>query len=271
MTILVTGGTGLVGSRLLKRLVAAGVECRALVRSDKELPAGVVPVDGDILEPHTLAKAVEGVSAIVHLAAVFRTPDNDLIWKVNLEGTRNLIDAVRAHAPAARLIMASTILIYDANATRPGREDDASEPKMAYPASKLAAEKELRESGLNWSVLRFPFVYGDKDGHMDTLPKFAMSLKWHPASKFSLIHHRDVATAVSLALTGAMDGRVVNMVDDAPTSVYELIELAGATMASSAGPLENPWSGHADGSLARRLGFQPTVATVYQAQREGAL
>jgi hypothetical protein len=56
-------------------------------------------------------------------------------------------------------------------------------------------------------------------------------------------------------------GRVVNMVDDAPTSIYELIELAGATMASSAGPLENPWSGHADGSRARSLGFQPTVAT----------
>lgn len=95
MTILVTGGTGLVGSRLLKRLVDAGVECRALVRSGKELPAGVVPVDGDILDPHSLAKAVEGVSSIVHLAAVFRTPDNDLIWKVNLEGTRNLIDAAR--------------------------------------------------------------------------------------------------------------------------------------------------------------------------------
>lgn len=271
MTILVTGGTGVVGSRLLRRLVDAGVECRALVRSSKELPAGVVPVDGDILDPHSLATAVEGVSSIVHLAAVFRTPDNDLIWKVNLEGTRNLIDAAKAHAPDARFIMASTILIYDANGTRPGREDDASEPKMAYPASKLAAEKELRESGLNWSVLRFPFVYGDNDGHMETLPKFAESLKWHPANKFSLIHHRDIATAVNLALTGAMDGRVVNMVDDAPTSIYELIELAGATMAPSAGPLENPWSGHADGSLARSLGFQPTVATVYQAQREGAL
>jgi len=271
MTILVTGGTGLVGSRLLKRLVESGAACRALVRAGKELPAGVVPVDGDILDPLSLAKAVEGVSAIVHLAAVFRTSDTDLIWKVNLEGTRNLIDAAKAHAPDARFIMASTILIYDANGTRPGREDDASEPTTAYPASKLAAERALRESGLNWSVLRFPFVYGDRDGHMETLPKFAASLKWHPANKFSLIHHRDIATAVNLALTGATDRRVVNMVDEAPTSVYELIELAGATMPPSSRPLENPWSGHADGSLARSLGFKPTVATVYQAQREGAL
>jgi UDP-glucose 4-epimerase len=109
MTILVTGGTGLVGSRLLKRLVETGVECRALVRAGKELPAGVTPVEGDILDPASLAKAVEGVSAIVHLAAVFRTSETDQIWKVNLAGTRNLIDAAKAHAPDARVIMASTI------------------------------------------------------------------------------------------------------------------------------------------------------------------
>src|SRR5580698_7729683 len=111
MTILVTGGTGLVGSRLLKRLVEADVECRALVRAGKELPAGVTPVEGDVLDPASLARAVEGVSAIVHLAAVFRTPDTDQIWKVNLEGTGNLIEAAKAHAPDARFIMASTILV----------------------------------------------------------------------------------------------------------------------------------------------------------------
>jgi UDP-glucose 4-epimerase len=86
-----------------------------------------------------------------------------------------------------------------------------------------------------------------------------------------MIHHQDIATVVNLALTGAMDGRIVNTVDEAPTSVYELIELVGATMEPSSRPLENPWSGHADGSLARSLGFKPTVATVYQAKREGAL
>src|ERR1700730_16082538 len=210
MTILVTGGTGLVGSRLLKRLVQAGVEGRALVRAGKELPAGVTPVEGDLLDPASLAKAVEGVSAIVHLAAVFRTPDTDQIWKVNLAGTRNLIDAVKAHAPDARVIMASTILVYNSDSPRPGREDDASDPQLAYPASKLAAEKELRASGLNWSILRFPFVYGDQDGHMESLPRFVHM--WHPANKLSMIHHQDIATAVNLALSGALDGRIVNMV-----------------------------------------------------------
>src|SRR5215475_10869826 len=98
MTILVTGATGLVGERLLPRLVDAGRSVRALVRPGKEVAAGVTRVEGDLLNPTSLAKVVEGVLAIIHLAAVFRTPDTDLIWKSNLEGTRNLIAAAKTHA-----------------------------------------------------------------------------------------------------------------------------------------------------------------------------
>jgi len=87
----------------------------------------------------------------------------------------------------------------------------------------------------------------------------------------SMIHHRDIATAMNLALAGAMDGRIVNIVDEAPTSIYELAGLVGETMEPSAEPLVNPWYLHIDGSLARILGFTPTIATVYQAKREGAL
>lgn len=271
MTIFVTGGTGLVGSRLLQRLVDSGIECRALVRAGKELPAGVVPVEGDILDPASLVDALKGVSAIVHLAAVLRTPDPDLIWKVNLEGTRNLIAAAKQQPPEARFIMASTSLVYNADSPRPGREDDAVDPKQAYPASKVAAEKELRSSGLNWSILRFGFVYGDKDGHLESLPKHIGTFNWHPAARLSTIHHRDIATFVNLAFAGALDGRIVNTVDDAPMSIYELCEIVGEPIPSSSEPLANPWFGQADGSLARRLGYRPTVATIHQAIRENAL
>jgi UDP-glucose 4-epimerase len=268
MTILVTGATGLVGARLLPRLVEAGVDCRALMRGGKEGPAGVTAVEADVLNPASLVHAVQGVSAIIHLAAVFRTPDTDLIWKSNLEGTRNLIAAAKAHASEARFIMASTTNVYNMDSPRPGREDDIADPKMAYPASKLAAENELRESGLNWSIQRFGFVYGDKDGHLESMPKHATNAKWHPAQKMSMIHHRDVATAMNLALTGAMDGCIVNIVDEAPTSIYEVVELVGETMEPSSKPLANPWHLHVDGSLARSLGFQPIVRTVYQAVQE---
>src|SRR5688500_5614641 len=86
MAVLLTGVTGLVGARLLPRLVAAGVDCRALVRGRKEVLAGVTSVEGDLLEPAMLAHAVDGISNVIHLAAVFRTQDTDLIWKSNLEG-----------------------------------------------------------------------------------------------------------------------------------------------------------------------------------------
>src|SRR5690242_10281305 len=147
MAVLVTGATGLVGSRLLPRLVAAGVECRALVRGRSELPAGVTGVEGDLFDRSILGQAVEGISDVIHLAAVFRTPDTDLIWKSNLEGTRNLITAVKERAPAARFILASTSNVYDADSAHPGREDDAVHPRHAYPASKVAAEDALRQSG----------------------------------------------------------------------------------------------------------------------------
>ena len=71
---------------------------------------------------------------------------------------------------------------------------------------------------------------------MESLNKYVGMMNWHPANKLSMIHHRDVATAVRLALTGACDGRIVNMVDDAPTSVYEILGLVGATMEPSSRP-----------------------------------
>jgi nucleoside-diphosphate-sugar epimerase len=231
----------------------------------------VTAVDGDLFDPESLRRAVDGVSAIIHLAAVFRTSDTDLVWRSNLEGTRNLIVAATAHAPNARFIMSSTSNVYDSDTAHPGREDDAVKPTLAYPASKLAAETELRASKLNWSILRFAFVYGDKDGHLEALPQRAVSGKWHPAKTMSTIHHRDIANAVQLALTGAMDGRVVNIVDEAPTSIYELAELVGEKLEPSSEPLVNPWHLHVDGSLARSLGFQPVVRTVYQAVRESLM
>lgn len=271
MTILITGATGLVGSRLLPRLVERGETCRALMRPGKSAPAGVTVIEGDLLDGSSLVDAVAGVSAIIHLAAVFRTRDNDLIWRSNLEGTRALIAATQRYAPQARFIMASTSNVYARNSTRPARESDPVDPEQAYPASKVAAENLLRESSLNGSILRFPFVYGEGDGHLEMLPKHVHQLDFHPAHRMSTIHHRDIATAMDLALAGAFDGRIVNLSDDAPTTIHELVQLVGETMAPSSDALRDPWYQHVDASLARSLGFQPTVRSVYQANHEGVM
>lgn len=170
MTLLLTGATGLVGARLLPRLLQAGHDCRVLMRAGKTAPKGATSVEGDLFDAGALRDAVDGVTAIIHLAAIFRTLDNDLIWKSNLDGTRNLVEAAKAHAAEARFILASTSNIYGEEGRHPGRETDAVDPAHAYPASKLAAEALVRESGLTWSILRFSFVYGDGDGHLEALP-----------------------------------------------------------------------------------------------------
>jgi UDP-glucose 4-epimerase len=270
-TLLLTGATGLVGSRLLPRLVEDGVDCRALLRRDLTPPAGVTGVRGDLGDPGSLRAAVEGMDAVVHLAALFRTTDEDAIWRANLDGTRNLVEAVQAYAPQARFVMASTGNVYNADAERPGRETDACAPTAAYPASKLAAEALLRASGLTWAIVRLPFVYGDGDGHLASMPSLASRFGLHPAHTYSVLHHRDVAVVMSLAIGGAVDGRVVNATDDAPVTVFEMACLAGRPIEGSAEPLTNPWSGRMDSTLLRGLGFQPTVPTIQGAAAEGIL
>jgi nucleoside-diphosphate-sugar epimerase len=269
--ILLTGASGLVGSRLLPRLAAAGFDCRVLVRREIDLPVKTTAVRGDLEDPDSLPQALEGVEAIVHLAALFRTDDEDAIWRANLDGTRNLIAAAEAHAAGARFIMASTGNVYNADTPRPSLESDPCTPSAAYPASKLAAEGLLRDSALTWSILRLPFVYGDGDGHLAMIPTLAARFGLHPAHTYSVAHQRDVMTAVEIALSGAMDGHIVNIADDRPVTVYEMAELAGHPLEGSAEPLANPWSGRMDPSLAHQLGFRPTVPTIYAAARDGIL
>jgi UDP-glucose 4-epimerase len=102
------------------------------------------------------------------------------------------------------------------------------------------------------SILRFGFVYGEGDGHIGSRPRLLAEARLHPAQRMSMVHHVDIGTAVNIG-------------DDAPTSLHELVELAGAPMAPVAEPLASPWRLHMDVSLARRLGFQPVVRTVRQA------
>ena len=99
----------------------------------------------------------------------------------------------------------------------------------------------------------------------------AARFKWHPARTFSLGHQRDVARAFELALTGVMDSRIVNIVDEAPTTLYEIATLVGSPVEPSAEPLTDPWMGRMDGSRSRALGFHSTVPTVYQAKQQGIL
>ncbi len=92
-------------------------------RTGRVLPDDVERAEGDLDDLASLEQAACGASAGVHLAALFRTRDEDAIWQFNHQGTKNLIAAVQKAAPAARFVMTST---------------------------KVAAEAVLRTSGLAW-------------------------------------------------------------------------------------------------------------------------
>jgi nucleoside-diphosphate-sugar epimerase len=229
----------------------------------------VIGVRGDLADPGSLREAVEGVDAVSTSRRSSGPKTKTRSGGPTATGTRHLTQAVSAYAPQARVVVASTSNVYDADAIRPGREDDAVQPTAAYPASKLAAEALLRDSDLTWSILRLPFVYGDADGHLEMMPELAPRFGLHPAHTYSVAHHRDVAVAFRLALTGVMDRRIVNITDDAPVTLYEMAWYAGDPIEGSAEPLINPWAGRIDGSPARERGFKPTVATIHAAAREG--
>src|SRR6202012_5511837 len=116
MKILVTGATGKVGSRLVPRLLAKGYDIRVLVRDAAKAQAllelGAKAVIGDLYSADTLPPATEGMDAVIHLAALFRTfTDNEGIIKTNHAGTVALANA-SIEAGGKRFIFVSTCNLY---------------------------------------------------------------------------------------------------------------------------------------------------------------
>src|SRR5688572_19475122 len=98
MKVLVTGATGKVGSRFVPRLIAKGYDVRIMVRDASKVveltKAGAETVTGDLQRPDTLEAAVEGVDAVIHLAAFFRSfTENEKIINTNYNGTVGLAKA----------------------------------------------------------------------------------------------------------------------------------------------------------------------------------
>jgi GDP-4-dehydro-6-deoxy-D-mannose reductase len=139
--VLVTGPAGFVGGHLRM-----------------ELGEAFVPYEADVLDVDALRKAVRGADAVVHLAAQSSVAasweDTLQSWRVNVDGTVAVLEAVRAERPAARVLFASTGEVYG-NAPRiPTPEDERIAPVSPYAASKAAAELACTFSGLDVVVAR---------------------------------------------------------------------------------------------------------------------
>lgn len=123
-----------------------------------ELRDEFVPFEGDVLDADVLRRAVRDASAVIHLAAessVASSWEDPLrAWRVNVDGTANVLDAVRAEHPAARVLVASTCEVYGRAGRIPTPEDEPVRPLSPYAATKAAAELACSVSGLDVVVAR---------------------------------------------------------------------------------------------------------------------
>jgi nucleoside-diphosphate-sugar epimerase len=169
---LVTGGSGFIGSSLIRDLAERGYEVRALLRktSDTSHLEGIryERADGDLSNFEALKKAVEGVDVVFHLAGVVRAPSRDGFFKHNAEGTRLLAEAVAAVNPGLRRFVLVSSLAAAGPATcleKPNLESHEATPVSLYGESKLQGEREALKFKDRFpvTVIRPPMVYGPRD------------------------------------------------------------------------------------------------------------
>jgi len=154
MTTLLTGASGFLGSAVLRRLLAAGHEVRALMRStsDRRNLAGleVETVEGDLTDAKSLAAAVKGCDALFHVAADYRlwVPEAEAIYRTNVEGTRALMRAA-AEAGVSRIVYTSSVATLGLNpdGTPADEETPVTLADMIghYKRSKFLAEEAVRQ------------------------------------------------------------------------------------------------------------------------------
>jgi 2-alkyl-3-oxoalkanoate reductase len=229
-SVALTGGSGFVGSHILRRLVADGWRVKALSRRRDGLAAtggAVTAIAGDLATESALAELVSGVDAVIHCAGLVAARRSRDFRCVNRDGTANLLRAVAASGGSPRVILISSLA--------------AREPQLSpYARSKRDAEDLLRQSdsSLDWLALRPPVVYGP--GDRATLPVFrqlARGLFLRPGGhgRFSMLYVEDLAEAAAAVLAQApapASGRVMEL-DDGTVEGYCWDEILAAARRQS--------------------------------------
>ncbi|HEX5635058.1 MAG TPA: NAD-dependent epimerase/dehydratase family protein, partial [Gemmatimonadales bacterium] len=218
MRTFVTGATGFVGSHLLDTMLAAGDEVTALVRSPARAAGlaerGVRLVQGDLHDARALAQAAEGADAVYHVAALVGAVDEAEFLRANRDGTRHVVQAVKDASPGARLVLVSSLAAAGpAERGAPRPVDEPEQPVTMYGRSKLASERVVRESGLDWVIARPPAVYGprDRDNFLTLfrIARFGICPVFGDGTQeLSLVYAPDLAEALRLAgVTPGIGGR----------------------------------------------------------------
>jgi uncharacterized protein YbjT (DUF2867 family) len=193
----ITGGTGFVGSRLIDLAVGAGHQVRALTRREQPARDGVTWVRGDLDAIGALAELCDGADAVIHVAGVVNAPDREGFAHGNITGTANMLAAAKG-AGVQRFVHVSSLA--------------SREPQLsAYGWSKGEADKLVRASGLEWTIVRPPAIYGPGDLEMLELFRVArvgLALL-PPGGRISVIEVGDLGRLLlALAVTERFPGEI---------------------------------------------------------------
>ena len=208
MNVLVTGALGNIGSHTVGALLQEG---HTVVAFDVDSPRArklAARLDdrvrvrwGDVTDPASIGAALDGVDAVVHLAAILnpeRAPD--LARRVNVDATRSLIAQMEASPTARRLVFASSQGIFGDVQDRkpPLRTDTPVSPTDEYGRHKVACEQAIRSCRLEWSILRLgaaPPIRLTGYSHDPTI-----LFDFSPDARFEFVHPADAGTAFARAV-----------------------------------------------------------------------
>ncbi|MDO9566738.1 MAG: NAD-dependent epimerase/dehydratase family protein [Candidatus Desulfaltia sp.] len=240
--VLITGATGAVGPRVVHALDQAGFRIRSFSVDTPTLgmfPQSVEVLIGDVTDQVAVESAMQGVDAVVHLAALLHivNPPPELREKyerVNIGGTATVVDAA-IKAGVKRVVLFSTIAVYGSSEGRVLNEMSPTHPDTFYAETKCDAEQiVLNARGVDGqplgTVLRLGAVYGSRiKGNYERLTRALARNRFIPIgnglNRRTLVYDKDVGRAAALAVSHpAAAGRAFNVTDGGFHTLNEIIE-----------------------------------------------
>src|SRR3989344_3021432 len=159
--IALTGATGFIGINLIEQLGSKKIKCLVRKYTEKLNKKNIEPVIGDLTDKNSVDTFLNKAKILIHLAAVIDLANKKEYYKINVEGTKNLVDSCKKNK-IKRIIFVSSM------ASTKDYLDD-------YGRSKRAAEVLIKKSGLDYTILRPSFVYGKNSNSMKKVIAFLNS------------------------------------------------------------------------------------------------
>jgi len=244
MTILLTGGSGFLGSHIAEQLSKQGRTVRALVRKSSDTSflrslEHVELAEGAVEDRQSMLDAARGVRAIVHAAGLVKARSADEFTRVNTTGTENALAAGLANKSTVRrfVLVSSLAAVGPSVGGRPVEASASARPVTHYGKSKLAAERAALDAKADLSVviLRPPAVYGPRDREILAFFK-AMNFGILPYmgsidNKLSMIYGADCAAACIHAIDADLPSGTSLFLDDGHVYTFgDLIAHAEAAL-----------------------------------------